>query len=100
MKSDIAVLYDIKEFLIFKLTGADMFMARKNEAKEKLLEIAKTHKLIIITETLAKVLEEEIKSFESKLEPTILCLPSPKGEGGLAFKNLSKKARNSLGLEI
>lgn len=100
MKSDIAVLFDVKEFLVFKLTGADMFMTQKNDAKEKFLEATKTHKLIIITETLAKVLEDDIKVFESKPGITILCLPSPKGEGGFAIKNLSKKAKTSLGLEI
>ena len=100
MKSDIAVLYDTKEFQIFKLAGADMFMVQKNDAREKLLEMAGKYKLIIITETLAKLLEDDLKAFEGKLEPTILFLPSPKGEGGFALKNLTKKARTSLGLEI
>lgn len=100
MKSDIAVLMDTKEFMIFELAGADVFMAQKSDAKQILADAAKSYKLIIITETLAKLLEEEIKVYESKVYPTILCLPTPKGESGFAVKNLSKKAKTSLGLDI
>ena len=100
MKSDIAVLMDTKEFMIFELTGADVFMTGKNDAREVLLEAVKSYKFIIITETLAKILEADIKNYESKMYPIILCLPSPKGEGGFAVKNLSKKAKTSLGVEI
>lgn len=100
MKSDIAVLFDSKEFLIFNLTGAEMLMVTKNNAKEQFLKAVKTYKLILISETLAKLLEEEIKVYEGKLSPIILSLHSPKGESGWAVKNLSKKAKTSLGLEI
>lgn len=100
MKSDIAVLMDTKEFMIFELTGADVFMVEKNTARDILLDVVKSYKLIIITETLAKLLESDIKKYESKMYPIILCLPSPKGEGGFAVKSLSKKAKTSLGVEI
>ncbi len=100
MKSDIAVVFDTEDYLIFKSLGANMFFWEKEEAKSKIGSVISSHKLVLITETLAKVLEDEIKVYESKMSPIILCLPSLKGESGLSYKNLSKKARTSLGLDI
>lgn len=100
MSSEMAVLTDTKEFKIFELTGADVFCVDRSNAKSTFLNVVKTHKLIFLTETLGKILEEEIESFESKPYPMILCLPTSKGESGFSYKNLTKKARNSLGLEI
>lgn len=100
MKSDIAVVFDTKDYLIFKSLGADMFFFEKEQAKNSIKSILSSHKLVLITETLAKILEEELKIYEGKMEPTVLCLPSFKGESGLSYKNLSKKIRSSLGLDI
>ena len=100
MKSDIAVLTDVKELMVFEIVGAEIFYVQKNDARQQLLEAAKSYKFIIVTETLAKLLEMEIKEFESKLFPTIVYLPSTKGESGFALKSLAKKARTSLGIEI
>ena len=77
-----------------------MFFFEKEEAKTNIKSVFSSHKLVLITETLAKILEEDIKFYESKTNPIILCLPSLKGESGLSYKNLSKKIRSSLGLDI
>jgi len=100
MKSDIAVISDLKEYMLFKLVGAELFFVSKERAKQTFYEVIKTYKIIFITETLAKFLEEDLKIYESKLYPIVLCLPSFKEENGFAYKNLSKKAKISLGLEI
>jgi len=100
MKSDIAIIFDSKEYMLFKLVGAELFFISKEQAKQTFFEACKSYKIIFLTETLARVLEEELKLYESKMFPAVLCLPSLKGESGFAYKNLSKKAKTSLGLEI
>ena len=100
MKSDIAVISDLKEYMLFKLVGAEIFYVSKEQAKQTFFEALKTYKIIFLTETLAKFLEEELKEYESKLYPIVLCLPSLSEENGFAYKNISKKAKISLGLEI
>lgn len=101
MQSDVAVLAKTKEFLIFKVANADVFVIDDSvDAELELKKLAMRYKLIIVSETLAEQLSEQLKFYEAKSFPTILCLPEAKKSSNFALKNLVKKTKNALGLDI
>ena len=101
MNGNIAVLTDTKDFEIFELVNADVyFEIDKVKIREEFYTLVKKYNLIIVAESVAKLLEDDIKVYEGKVYPTILCLPSSKMDSGYAVKNLTKKARTSLGIDI
>ncbi len=101
MNGNIAVLTDTKDFEIFELVNADFyFEIDKTKIREQFYMLVKKYGLIIVPESVAKLLEDDIKEYENKVYPTIFCLPSSKMDNGYAVKRLAKKARTSLGIEI
>ncbi len=101
MQSDVAVFAESKEFLLFKVANADVFLiGDEKEASLQLKKLALRYKLVLVSENLAEILSEEIKAYESKPYPIILCLPESKKSNNFALKNLVKKAKNSLGIDV
>jgi len=97
----LAVLCDSLDFEIFKAIDADVKVVNDEKiARFELKNLAKENSIIFVSESLAKVLEKQIKSYENKIYPIILILPSNSMSDGLAFKNIAKKAKDCLGVNI
>lgn len=100
MNCNLAILTDSSEFSLFKLCGDVFFVNDGIEGAKKFSSLVSNYKTIIVSETLAKDLSEQIKSFEDKIYPIILCLPTLKGNSGFAIKNLVKRAKEALGVDV
>lgn len=100
MNCNLAVLTDSSEFSLFKLCGDVFFVNDATEGAKVLSDLVVEYKTIIVSETLAKDLEEQIQNFDDKVYPTILCLPTLKGNSGFAIKNLVKRAKEALGIDV
>lgn len=101
MQSDFAVLAGSKEFLLFSVANADVFVVDdETKAGVELKKLAAKYKFVIISENFAELLGEQIAGYDEKPYPIILCLPESKKSNGFALKNLVKKTKNSLGLDI
>ena len=101
MQDNIAVLTDTSEFSLFKTVGAVIeFVDDEKRAFDKLRDFASKYKLIIISESLAKILHEEIKRYEKSVYPIILTLPNVRDNSGYAIKNLVRVAKEALGIDV
>ena len=98
--SDIAVLSSSNEFTLFKAIKADVYSVGAQDAGEKLISLASKYKIVLIDETIADVLSTQIRHMNDTLYPIILVLPNSKGTNGVAVKNLVRKAREALGIDI
>jgi V/A-type H+-transporting ATPase subunit F len=98
--SDIAVLCSSDEFTLFKAIKADVFEVAKSEAAEKLVNVGSQYKIVLIDETLAEIVSNQIRRMSDSLYPIVLVLPNSKGTNGVAVKNLVRKAREALGIDI
>ena len=98
--SDIAVLASSNEFTLFRAINADVYEAEIGDAGEKLTQIASRYKIVLIDETIADILSNQIRRMNDTLYPIILVLPNSKGANGVAVKNLVRKAREALGIDI
>ena len=101
MQSDFAVLAQAEEFRLFNVANADVFLIEdETKLSYELKKLASKYKFLILSENLAEQLSEQLKEFESKPYPIVISLPESKKSGGFALKNLVKKTKNSLGLDI
>lgn len=101
MKNNIAVLTDCFEFSLFNAVSATVVYAENvEEAKNQFSSLCENYKLIILNETLAENLSEQIKKYDSSAYPMILVLPQARKNMGFAIKKIVKRAKESLGLDI
>ncbi|MBR4270420.1 MAG: hypothetical protein IKQ31_01930 [Clostridia bacterium] len=98
--SDIAVLCSSDEFTLFKAIKADVFEVDKSEAVDKLTFIGSQYKIVLVDEAIAEMLSTQIRRMNETLYPIVLVLPNSKGSNGVAVKNLVRKAREALGIDI
>lgn len=98
--SRVAVISLDKEFTLFKAISADVFVVEQNTACDTFLKLISEYKIVFISEPLAEILASIIKKTEDTMYPIVLVLPTSKGSNGVAIKNLVRKAREALGIDI
>lgn len=100
MSSSVAVISLDKEFTLFKAIKADVFVVDTTNAQDVFLKLISEYKIVFISEPLAEILSNFIKLTEDTMYPIVLVLPTSKGSNGVAIKNLVRKAREALGIDI
>lgn len=101
MQNSVAVLTDSLEFSIFNAVGADViFVDSIEQALKQFNFVCSKYSLVILSETLAEHLGDNIKKLENKIYPIILSLPPSRRSSGFAIKNLVKKAKEALGIDV
>ncbi len=100
MNSSLAVISLDKEFTLFKAIKADVFVVDVNNAQDTFLKLISEYRMVIVSEPLAEILSSFIKRTEDTMYPLVLVLPTSKGSNGVAIKNLVRKAREALGIDI
>lgn len=101
MQNSIAVLTDSPEFSIFNSVGAAVFYVDTEEqALKQAGDVFSKYNFVVITETLAETLSDQIKKYDSKIYPVILVLPQSRRTSGFAIKKIVKKAKEALGIDV
>lgn len=98
---DIAILGDKDSILGFKAIGIDVYEAiAKEDAIHNLKMLARSYKIIYITEDLAAMTEDLILRYKTKPYPIVIPLPSSKGSTGIGMMGIKKDVEKAIGTDI
>ena len=101
MKGKTAIIGDGESILVFKAVGVEPFAVKTAAEAEKVLtEIAKTYKIIFITDDFAECIDDKIKRYNSQSYPIIMSVPSKAGSNGYGEKVLIGAMEKALGINI
>ena len=101
MKGKMAIIGDGDSILAFKAVGIDAFNESDAEkVKDLLKKLAKTYKIIFLTDVLAKEVDEIINKYLNSAYPIIIPVPSKIGSNGYGTDVLKKQMERALGVDI
>lgn len=100
-KDKIAVLGDRDSVLGFKAIGVDVFSVYSEEdARNMLKKIARSHKLIFITDDIAIKITDIISRYKSQVYPIVIPIPSSTGSTGYGIKMIRQNVEKAIGVDI
>lgn len=100
-KDRIAVLGDKDSVLAFKAIGIDVFSVySQQEARDTLRRIARSHKLIFITDDIAIKITDIISRYKNQVYPIVIPIPSSTGSTGLGMKMIKQNVEKAIGVDI
>lgn len=101
MKDSIAVVGSIDSILIFKSVGFDVFGV-DNEASTRntLNKLIANYKVVFITDTFAKYVEDIILDTQNSAYPAVIVIPSGTEKSDYALKQISAGVEKALGVNI
>lgn len=101
MTGEIAIIGNGESALAFKAGGVDAFFADdEKEARELLKKLARTYKVIFVTEDLAEKMDDLITRMLEQPYPAIVAVPSDKGGSGYAAGKMKQYAEMALGADV
>nr|MBO4518156.1 V-type ATP synthase subunit F [Clostridia bacterium] len=101
MKGKTAIIGDGESILVFKAVGVEPFsVSTAEEAEKTLSKIAKTYKIIFITDDFAAAIDDKIRKYTAQSYPVIVSIPSKSGSNGYGEKNLESAMEKALGINI
>ena len=101
MQGKTAIIGCGESVIAFKAGGVEAFpVADSAEARETLRKLAKTYKVIFITDDVASELDDLITRMNEKPYPVIVPIPSDKGENGYARRRMTEQMERALGVDI
>ncbi len=101
MTGNIAIIGNGESALAFKAGGVDAFFADdEKQARELLKKLAKSYKVIFVTEDLAEKMDDLITRMLEQPYPAIVPLPSDKGGNGYAVGKMKSYAEMALGADV
>ena len=98
----IAVIGDWESVMGFRALGLDTYpVTSVDEAKEKVLELAKTDCAVIyLTEQLAKDMDDVLSRYKDELRPAIILIPGREGSLGIGKDNIQRAIERAVGADI
>lgn len=101
MKGKTAIIGDGESILVFKAVGVEPFPVKNaSEAEKILVEIAKTYKIIFITDDFAAEIDDKIKKYTAQSYPIIVSIPSKVGSNGYGEQKLTEAMEKALGINL
>ncbi|MBR1867010.1 MAG: V-type ATP synthase subunit F [Clostridia bacterium] len=101
MQGKTAIIGNGDGVLAFKAGGVDAYSAPDAvKARELLRKLAKTYKVIFITDDLAKELNDLILRMNEQAYPVVVPVPSEKGSNGYAVERMKEQMERALGVDI
>lgn len=101
MKGKMAIIGDGDSVLAFKAVGIDAYgVENAAEAEDLIKKLSKTHRIIFVTDALAKDIDEVISKYNAAAYPIILPVPSKTGGNGYGIERLKKQTERALGVDI
>ena len=101
MNGETAIIGNGQSVLAFKAGGVDAFVATDGQkAKELLRKLAKTYKVIFITDDLAESVNDLIERMNESAYPVVVPVPSDSGSSGYAIERMKGQMERALGVDI
>ncbi len=101
MQGKMAIIGDGDAVLAFSAVGIDTFpISHAQEGAELIKTLAKTYKIIFVTESVAEVNDEIIKRYISQPYPIILPIPSDNLDSSYGMNILKSAMEKALGVDI
>ncbi len=101
MQGKTAIIGNGDGVLAFKAGGVDAYSASDpTKAREILRKLAKTYKVIFITDDLAVELNDLIQRMNEQAYPVVVPVPSEKGSNGYAVERMKEQMERALGVDI
>ena len=101
MKGKTAIIGDGESILVFKAVGVEPFAVKSaTDAENVLTEIAKSYKIIFITDDIAAKIDEKIKKYTAQSYPIIVSVPSKSGSNGYGEQKLVEAMEKALGINL
>ena len=101
MKGKTAIIGDGESILVFKAVGVEPFAVKNAIDAEKILsDIAKSYKIIFITDDIAKQIDEKISKYTAQSYPIIVSVPSKSGSNGYGEQKLVEAMEKALGINL
>lgn len=101
MKGKTAIIGDGDSVLAFRAVGMDAYGADHPEKARNLLKkLAKTYHIILITDVLAKEIDDTLAQYASAAYPVIIPVPSGSGGNGYGDAVLRRACEKALGVNI
>ena len=101
MQGKTAIIGNGDSVLAFKAGGVDAFTAENTaKARELLRKLAKTYKVIFLTDDLAPECDDLIKRMNEEPYPIVVPVPSEKGGNDYAKNRMKEQMETALGVDI
>ena len=101
MKGKTAIIGDGESILVFKAVGVEPFAVKTSEEAEKVLtDIAKSYKIIFITDDFAAQIDGAISKYTAQSYPIIVSVPSKSGSNGYGEQKLTEAMEKALGINL
>lgn len=98
---DICIIGDYDSVWGYGVLGIKVYaVSDKIDAADILKKTAVTAKIILITEPLAEVLQDEIDLMKDKALPAVIPVPSLTGSSGFAKARISEAVKQAVGSDI
>lgn len=100
-RDGIAIIGDKDSVLAFKAIGVSVYSANTREDAEHTLKtLARTYKVIFITEELAAQVPELLKRYKTKPYPIVIPVPSANGSLGIGIAGIKSDVEKAIGTDI
>lgn len=97
----VAVLGDKDSVLAFKAIGLEVYpVSGETEARDTLKILARNYKVIFITDTLAKKIDNLIERYKSRPYPVVVPIPSTQGSNGFGMQGIKADVEKAIGADI
>jgi V/A-type H+-transporting ATPase subunit F len=101
MEGKTAIIGNGESVLAFKAGGVDAFTAvDEKDARTLLRRLAKSYKVIFITDDLARPLDDLIRRFNEQAYPIVVPVPSENGVSSYARDKMREETERALGVDI
>ena len=101
MRNETAVIGSGQSVIAFKASGIDAFYcADLQKARETLKRLAKTYKVVFVTDDFAEGLDDLIKRMNEQAYPVVVPIPSDAGTNGFAKRKMTEQMERALGVDI
>jgi V/A-type H+-transporting ATPase subunit F len=101
MASEIAIIGMGTGVLAFKAAGVDAYTATDSgAAREILRKVARDHKVIFLTDTFARDLDDLLKRMLQDPYPVVVPIPGDAGSNGYAVEKMKEQMERALGVDV
>ncbi len=101
MQGKTAIIGSGESVLAFRAGGVEAFPVQdERQAREILRRLAKSYRVIFLTDELAAPLKDLIDRMNEQPYPIVLTIPSANGESNFAVSKMKEEMERALGVDI
>lgn len=98
---NVAIIGDSDSVLGFRALGVATFpVTTKDEAYDALKTLARSYKVIFVTEQWAAELTELLARYKTRAYPIVIPVPSATGSSGIGMDGIRKDVEKAIGTDI